>query len=153
MGIVKKRATYVHDNIDSSHGALHHGCYLYVWEGVKAYSSRHATDIRHVMMNPQKIPPPARTIPCNELIRQGGLHGDGQRHLTYGKADERRRGEALLVARHKHDTGDQHVPQAGSEGAENLLRGRRQAGREPGRAEPAYRTGCRALGALSPLSG
>ena len=54
--------------------------------------------------------------------------------------------------------GDQHVPQAGSEGAEDPLRGRRQAGRgpssrEPGRAEPAYRIGRRALGALSPLSG
>ena len=38
------------------------------------------------------------------------------------------------------------------------LRGRRQAGRGPssresGRAEPAYRIGRRALGALSPLSG
>lgn len=30
-------------------------------------------------------------------------------------------------------------------GVENLLRGRRQAAREPGRAEPAYRIGRRAL--------
>lgn len=57
------------------------------------------TDFRHVMTNPQKIPPPARTIPCNELIRQGGPHGDGQRHRTYGKADEGRCGESLLGAR------------------------------------------------------
>lgn len=49
--------------------------------------------------------------------------------------------------------GDQHVPQAGREGAENPLRGRRQAGREPGRAEPAYRIDRRVLGTLSPLSG
>lgn len=158
VGIVKKRATYVHDNLYSTHGALHHGCYLCVWEGVKAYSSRHVTDFRHVVTNPQKIPPPARTIPCNELIRQGGPHRDGQRHRTYEKADEGRCGEAILGARHQYHPGDQHVSQAGSEGAEDPLRGRRQTGRgpssrEPGRAEPAYRIDRRVLGTLSPLSG
>ena len=55
MGVAGLRATYVHDNLDSTHGALHHGCYLCVWEGVKAYSSRHMTDSRN-------MPPAARTI-------------------------------------------------------------------------------------------
>ena len=30
MGIVKIRAMHVHDRLDSTHGALHHGCYLYL---------------------------------------------------------------------------------------------------------------------------
>ena len=48
-------------------------------------------------------------------------------HRTHGEEDEGRRDEALLGARHKHDPGDQHVPQAGREGAGNPLRGYRKA--------------------------
>lgn len=32
VGIVKIRAIHVHDSMDSTHGALHHGCYLCVWK-------------------------------------------------------------------------------------------------------------------------
>ena len=94
---VKIRAIHVHDCLDSTHGALHHGCYLCVSERVTAYSGRHVTDFRHVMTNPQKIPPPERTIPCDELIRQGGPHGDGQRHRAHGK--EARDDEARLFSK------------------------------------------------------
>ena len=45
------------------------------------------------------------------------------------EADKGRRGAALLGARHKHDPGDQHVPQAGREGTEDPLRGHRKAHR------------------------
>ena len=38
VGIVKICAIYVHDNLDSTHGALHHGGYLCVWSRVTAYS-------------------------------------------------------------------------------------------------------------------
>ena len=38
--------------------------------------------------------------------RQGGPHGDGQRHRTHGEADEGRHGEALLGARHRHHPSD-----------------------------------------------
>lgn len=38
VGIAVIRATHVHDRLDSTHGALHHGCYLCVWERVTAYS-------------------------------------------------------------------------------------------------------------------
>lgn len=62
VGVAGIRATYAHDNLDSAHGALHHGCHLCVWEGVKAYSSRHVTDIRHAMTDSRNIPPAARTI-------------------------------------------------------------------------------------------
>ena len=117
--VEKIRTIHVHDSPDSTHGAVRHGCYPCGSERVTAYSGRHMTDFRHIMTNPQKIPPPARTIPCNEPIRQGGPHGDGQRHRTYGKVDEGRRGEAVLGTRHKHHPGDQHVFQAGSEGAED----------------------------------
>lgn len=48
--------------------------------------------------------------------------------VRMGEADEGRRGEALLGARHRHHPGDQHVPQASREGAEDTLRGHRQAG-------------------------
>lgn len=43
VGIAGIRATYVHDNLDSTHGALHHGYYLCLWEQVMAHSGRHAT--------------------------------------------------------------------------------------------------------------
>lgn len=49
MGIAGIRATYVHDNLDSTHGALHHGYHLCAWERVAAYFNRHATDIRRAM--------------------------------------------------------------------------------------------------------
>ena len=62
VGITKIRAIHVHDCLDSTYGALHHRCYLCVWERVTAYSSRHVTDFRHVMTDPQKIPPATRTI-------------------------------------------------------------------------------------------
>lgn len=116
VGIVKIRATYVHDNLDGTHGALHHGCYLCVWEGVKAYFSRHMTDSRN-------IPPAARTIAA---LRTHEARRSAWRQSTspyaWG-ADEGRHCEALLGARHQHHPGDQHVPQAGREGAEDTLRG------------------------------
>lgn len=62
MGVVKIRATYVHDNLDGTHFALHHGCHLCVWERVTAHSGRHVTDIRHAMTDSGNIPPAARTI-------------------------------------------------------------------------------------------
>ena len=62
MGIVKIRAIDVHDSLDGTHDALHHGCYLCVSERVTAYSSRHMTDFRHVMTNLKKIPPATPTM-------------------------------------------------------------------------------------------
>ena len=53
------RATYVHDNLDRTHGALHHGYYLCLWERVMAHSGRHATDIRRAMTDSRNIPPSA----------------------------------------------------------------------------------------------
>lgn len=41
VGITGIRATYVHDNLDSTYGALHHGCCLYVWERATAHSEAH----------------------------------------------------------------------------------------------------------------
>lgn len=48
MEIVKIRATYVHDNLDGTYDALHHGCHLCVWERVTAHSGRHMTDSRNM---------------------------------------------------------------------------------------------------------
>ena len=48
VGIVKIRAMHVHDRLDSTHGALHHGCYLCLWEQVTVHSGRHVTDSRKV---------------------------------------------------------------------------------------------------------
>ena len=62
VGVVKIRATYVHDNLDSTHGTLHHGCYLCAWERVTAHSSRHMTDIRHAVTDSQETSPSARTM-------------------------------------------------------------------------------------------
>lgn len=59
VGIAGIRATYVHDNLDSTHGALHHGYYLCLWEQVMADSGRHATDIRRAMTDSRNIPPNA----------------------------------------------------------------------------------------------
>lgn len=53
------RATYVHDNKDCTHGALHHGCNLCVWERVMTHSDRHAMDIRRAMTDSRNIPPNA----------------------------------------------------------------------------------------------
>ena len=66
--------------------------------------------------------------------------------------------ESLLGARRQYHPGDQHVSQAGSEGAgipfEVAARpGRGPSSREPGRAEPAYRIDRRVFGTPSPLSG
>ena len=102
MGIAEIRATHVHDRLDSTHDALHHGCYLCVYERVTAYSSRHVTDIRHVMTDSREAPPAARTMAAWRTHRQGGPDGDGQSHRTHGEADEGRCGEALLGARHQH---------------------------------------------------
>lgn len=71
VGIAGIRATYVHDNLDSTHGALRHGCYLCVWERVAAYSSRHATDIRRAMTDSGNIPPAARTIAVSRAHEAG----------------------------------------------------------------------------------
>ena len=57
--ITKIRATYVHDNLDSTHGTLHHRCYLCLWEQVMAHSGRHVTNICHVMTDSGNIPPNA----------------------------------------------------------------------------------------------
>ena len=56
VGIVKIRAIYVHDNLDSTHGALHHGYYLCLWEQVMSHFGRHVTDIRHAMTDSRNIP-------------------------------------------------------------------------------------------------
>lgn len=123
VGIVKICAIYVHDNLDSTHGALHHGCYLCIWERITAYSGRHVTDIRHTMTDSRNIPPAARTI---AVLRTHEARRSAWRQLTSPYAWRGRRGrrcEALLGARHQHHPGDQHVPQAGREGAEDTLRG------------------------------
>lgn len=62
VGVAGIRATHVRDCLDSTHGAVRHGCYLCVLEQVTACSSRYVTDFCHVMTNPKKIPPAARTI-------------------------------------------------------------------------------------------
>ena len=83
---------------------------------------------------------------------------DGQRRRTHGEADEGRRGETLLGARHKHDPGDQHVPQAGREGAEDTLRGHRKATVECGSeglgevSTPAHRVGRRSALTAKPTA-
>ena len=51
VGIAGIRATYVHDNLDSTHGALHHGYYLCLWKQVMAHSGRHVTDSRNIPPN------------------------------------------------------------------------------------------------------
>lgn len=48
---------------------------------------------------------PRAQSPHSARTRQGGPHGDGQRHRTHGEADEGRHGEALLGARHQHHPG------------------------------------------------
>lgn len=58
----KIRVTHVQNSLDSTHGALHHGCYLCVSERATAYSGHHMPDIRHDMTNPQKTPPAARAM-------------------------------------------------------------------------------------------
>ena len=55
VGVVKIRAIYVHDRLDSTHGALHHGCYLCIWERITAHSGRYVTDSGN-------IPPATRTM-------------------------------------------------------------------------------------------
>ena len=62
VGITKIRAIHVQDCLDGTHGALHHGCHLCVWERVTACSSRHMTDIRHVMTDSRETAPAARTM-------------------------------------------------------------------------------------------
>ena len=59
VGIVKIRAIYVHDNLNSTHSALHHGYYLCLWEQVMSHFGRHVTDIRHAMTDSRNIPPNA----------------------------------------------------------------------------------------------
>ena len=54
--ITKIRATYVHDNLNSTRGALHHRYYLCLWEQVMAHFGRHVTDIRHAMTDSRNIP-------------------------------------------------------------------------------------------------
>lgn len=73
MGIAGIRATYVHDNLDSTHGALHHGYHLCAWERVAAYFNRHATDIRRAMTDSGNIPPAARTIAVSCAREAGGV--------------------------------------------------------------------------------
>ena len=86
------------------------------------------TNLRHAMTDSRKTELPHVQWPHDAPITQGDPDGDGQRDGTHGETDEGRFGQALLGARHKHDPGNRHVPQAGREGAEDPLRGHRQAG-------------------------
>lgn len=127
MGIAGIHATYVHDNLDSTHGALHHGCYLCVWERVAAYSSRHATDIRRAMTDSKNIPPAARTI---AVLRTHEAGRSAWRQSTSPYAWRGRRGTTRRSSSWSSASAPpkrQHVPQAGREGAEDTLRGHRKA--------------------------
>ena len=116
--------------------------------GSRAYSSRHVTDIRHAMTDSRNIPPAARTIAAWRT------HDREVRMETVNvtvRMERQTRGDAARLFSELGVSTTQAInmfSQAGSEGAEDPLRGRRQAGRgpssrEPGRAEPAYRIGRR----------
>lgn len=108
------------DNLDSTHGALHHGCYLCVWERVAAYSSRHATDIRRAMTDSGNIPPAMRTIAVlrthdrevrmgtvNVAVRMEGQARDDAAKLSRGSASAPPRRSACFSSFRvrKNDTG------------------------------------------------
>lgn len=127
-GITKIRAIHMHDCLDGAHDALHHGRHLCVWERLTAYFSRHMTNLRHAMTDSRKTALPHVQWPHDAPITQGDPDRDGQHDGTHEETDERRFGQTLLGARRQYHTGDQHVPQADREGAEDPLRGHRQAG-------------------------
>ena len=108
----------MHDSKDGTHSALHHGCHLCVWARVAAYSGRHAKDIRHAMTASRETPPAARTI---AVLR---TH-EARRYAWRGRRGTTRRSSSRSSA--SAHPGDQHVPQAGREGAEDTLRGLRKA--------------------------